>query len=267
MFEQTDVINAYWHSYIQLKQQVVKASPEIRPESEVYWRLGLRLGFSQEDMVHAGIPRPGESDQLLQKMLEDINLIHNSSITLEKLAKGPILAPGTEPIAFSDLKFLTPSKKIELASFEAAERWHVDYLPSWTPPVESAVSVGVSKEYPLQLLTPNTKNAIHSQFHNLEIIRQFDRGALLSISSADARSRNLNSGDRARVFNQRGELILEVSIEDSLRPGCVSCPNGYWLQNGKNVNVLSAGRETDMGFGAAFHDNLVQVEKWEGSEK
>jgi hypothetical protein len=27
------------------------------------------------------------------------------------------------------------------------------------------------------------------------------------------------------------------------------------------VNFLSLGRETDMGHGAAFHDNLVDVEK------
>ena len=26
------------------------------------------------------------------------------------------------------------------------------------------------------------------------------------------------------------------------------------------VNVLSKARETDMGFGAAFHENLVEVE-------
>ena len=37
--------------------------------------------------------------------------------------------------------------------------------------------------------------------------------------------------------------------------------NGFWLTEGGAVNVLSMGRETDMGYGAAFHDNAVEVER------
>jgi hypothetical protein len=37
--------------------------------------------------------------------------------------------------------------------------------------------------------------------------------------------------------------------------------NGWWVSQGGAVNVCSYGRETDMGYGAAFHDTLVQAEK------
>jgi len=36
--------------------------------------------------------------------------------------------------------------------------------------------------------------------------------------------------------------------------------NGWWLSEGGAVNLLSMGRETDMGHGAAFHDNAVDYE-------
>jgi hypothetical protein len=36
--------------------------------------------------------------------------------------------------------------------------------------------------------------------------------------------------------------------------------NGWWITEGGTVNFCSAARETDMGHGAAFHDNRVQVE-------
>jgi hypothetical protein len=36
--------------------------------------------------------------------------------------------------------------------------------------------------------------------------------------------------------------------------------NGWWLQDGGAVNVLSKARETDMGHGAAFHENLIDVQ-------
>ena len=64
-----------------------------------------------------------------------------------------------------------------------------------------------------------------------------------------------------RVFNDRGELDRSgVRVDHGLRPGCVSVHNGWWLADGGAVNVLSKARETDMGHGAAFHENLVEVE-------
>jgi hypothetical protein len=35
--------------------------------------------------------------------------------------------------------------------------------------------------------------------------------------------------------------------------------NGFGAEDGGSVNLLSQGRETDLGHGAAFHDNLVDV--------
>ena len=64
-----------------------------------------------------------------------------------------------------------------------------------------------------------------------------------------------------RVFNDRGSLELAAAVDCSLRPGCVVAYNGWWLAEGGGVNLLSAARETDMGHGAAFHDNAVEVER------
>jgi len=46
MFEQSDVIGAYWHHCLQLKQKAIAPPGEVRPESEVYWALAARLGFA-----------------------------------------------------------------------------------------------------------------------------------------------------------------------------------------------------------------------------
>jgi anaerobic dimethyl sulfoxide reductase subunit A len=78
---------------------------------------------------------------------------------------------------------------------------------------------------------------------------------------ADARARGVRAGDRVRVFNGRGSLELEAAIDHGLRQGCVTVHNGWWLADGGAVNVLSKARETDMGYGAAFHENLVEVER------
>ena len=256
MFEQTDVINAYWHPYIQIKAKLIEPPGEVRPETEVYWHLARRLGLSPDE-IERRIPAPsGEATEAwLEKRLEPF-----PELSLERLRRGPILAPGTEEIAWSDLIFSTPSGKIELLSEEATVRWGVDALPTYGPNIERPATDGFH-QYPLQLLTPNTKNRIHSQFGNLPSIRDLDPDAFAEISPADAAARGIVDGDRVRVFNDRGKVEINVRLDHSLRPGCVVIHNGRWLSEGGGINLLSAARETDMGHGAAFHDNAVEVER------
>ena len=180
---------------------------------------------------------------------------------LERLKAGPVLSPGHQETAFSDLVFPTPSGRIELYSKEGSERWGVDPLPSYSEPEESTRSEkDKTTRYPLYLMTPNTKNRIHSQFNNLRMIRQFSEKPLVMMNPGDARARGISSGDLVRIFNDRGQLALTARLDCGLKAGCAYVTNGWWITEGGGVNFCSLGRETDMGYGAAFHDNLVEIE-------
>ena len=258
MFEQTDVIGAYWHDYLQLRQKVIEPPGEVKPETEVYWDLAQRLGFPR-GAVDASIPAP--SDVAIEAYLAR-RLAPFPGVTLDRLREGPVRAPGHADVAFADRVFPTPSGRVELWSDEAERRWGLDPLPSYVEPVES-VRRETSAErhrYPLYLLTPNTKNRIHSQFGNLPSIRALAPHPVLFLHPSDAKPRGIRDGSRVRVFNDRGALEVMAQIDFGLKPGCVAVHNGWWLADGGAVNVLSKARETDMGFGAAFHENLVEVE-------
>lgn len=253
-FEQADVIGAYWHDYLQLRERVLDPPGEVKPESEIYWLLARRLGVP-EDALRAALPEPGDAgvEAYLTARLQPFPGL------LERLREGPVRAPGHADVAFADLRFATPSGRIELLSDEAARRWDQNPLPDYWEPLESARS-GDAAAYPLHLLTPNTKNRIHSQFGNLSAIRALEPVPLVFLCPTDAAARGIASGQRARVWNARGSLTLEARLDGGLRPGCVVIHNGWWLRDGAAVNLLSRARETDMGYGAAFHENLVQVE-------
>jgi len=255
MFEQTDVIGAYWHPYIQIKAKLIEPQGEVRPETEVYWHLAQRLGLPTKE-IERRIPAP--SDEAIEAWLER-RLEPFRELSLERLRKGPVLAPDCQDVAWSDLIFPTPSGKIELLSEEASVRWGADTLPTYGPNVERPATAD-AHDYPLQLLTPNTKNRIHSQFGNLPSIRGLDPGTFAEMSPVDASARGIVDGDRVGVFNDRGKVIITVRLDHSLRPGCIVIHNGWWLSEGGGINLLSAARETDMGHGAAFHDNAVEVE-------
>ena len=258
MFEQSDVIGAYWHAYVQLKPKILDPPGEVKPETEIYRALATRLGLPAAE-VDAAIPGPTDAEVVAWL---EARLARIPGLSLERLAAGPALAPGSRDVAFDDLVFPTPSGKVEILSEEAARRWRVDALPGWTPPVEfPGGATRGRRALPLQILTPNTKNRIHSQFGNLAMIRAQDPEPMLEMSLVDAAARGIADGDRVRVFNDRGELAAAARLAPGLRAGCVSMTNGWWISDGGAVNLLSLGRETDLGHGAAFHDNLVEVER------
>ena len=92
------------------------------------------------------------------------------------------------------------------------------------------------------------------------MIRDVSPGPVVYMHPDDARSRGIDDGRRVRIFNRRGELRFEARLDHGLKAGCVCVTNGWWITEGGTVNFCSAARETDMGHGAAFHDNRVQVE-------
>ena len=55
-----------------------------------------------------------------------------------------------------------------------------------------------------------------------------------------------------------------VEIADRVRPGVVGSTKGHWLKHvrgGANINATVEERDTDMGGGAIYHDNRVDVER------
>ena len=93
------------------------------------------------------------------------------------------------------------------------------------------------------------------------MIRRLSPKPLVTMNPEDARERGISDGGIVKIYNDRGTLQIEAKLDYSIKPGCVSVTNGWWITEGGTVNFLSAGRETDMGYGAAFHDNLVEIEK------
>jgi anaerobic selenocysteine-containing dehydrogenase len=248
MFEQSDIIGSYWSPYIQFKPKILDPPGDVMPESEIYFHLAGKFGF---DPGKKRIPEPGNQniEDWLSRRIEGY-----PGITLDDLRNGPVIPPGTQEIAFSDHVFGTPSGKIELLSEQAAAKWGVPVLPGYTPAEKNP-------GYPLAFITPNPGSRIHSQFGNLDIIRETVGEAATLVSPADASARNIRSGDRIRIYNDTGNVISQARISARVPSGIVILPNGIWLNEGGGGNLLIEARETDMGYGAAFHDSRVEIER------
>src|SRR5664279_3227053 len=251
IFEQSDIIGSYWSPYVQFKPRVIEPQADVLPESEIYYHLAKRMNLAVSNPL---IPEPGNEN--IEHWLE--NRINGfAGITFDQLKLAPVLAPGLQQIAYEDMKFDTPSGKIEIYSEEAKAKWNISPLPDYAEIFHS----NDIKSFPLILLTPNTGSRIHSQFANLKIIKESVQDPVIRISPYDAKSRSILSGQRIKVYNRNGEMISLAEISNRVPSGVVVFPNGIWFCEGGGVNRLIDGHETDIGFGSAFHDTKVEIEK------
>jgi len=259
--EHFDLHTAYGHHWVQVNQPCIKPLDEARPNTWVFRELAARLGF-EADLFQLS------DEQLAREALwEGSDSIPAAlrGITLERLtAEGPVrlnVPPRFAP--FADGKFPTASGKCELYSQQMAADGF-DPLPAYTPPAESAeASPALAERFPLQLISPPSPHFLNSTFVNVDSLRQAARAPELEIHRDDARSRNIGTGDAVRVYNDRGSFEALASVGDSVRPGVVVAPGIWWnklAHDRANANATTSTRLTDMGGGATFFDNLVEVE-------
>ena len=118
----------------------------------------------------------------------------------------------------------------------------------------------MDRRYPLQFLSNHANERIHSQFNNMPWLEEGRQGPLVEINHLDAKKRGLSDGDRVRIFNHRGEIFAGAKLSWGMRQGVVNVYEGWWFKDGAPVNKLSNDGVTDMGFGTAFHNCMVEVE-------
>ncbi len=160
--------------------------------------------------------------------------------------------------------FPTPSGKLEFYS-ERAEADGLDPLAGYVPPYEAADGQPpLPKRFPLALIAPASHHFLNSIFANNPALRDRQGPLLIALHPDDAAARGLTAGDSARIYNERGAFEAEVEISDAVRSGVVASSKGYWpkmLRQGANVNATVDERDSDMGGGAVFHDNRVEIVK------
>jgi len=134
-------------------------------------------------------------------------------------------------------------------------------VADFTPPSESRHG-GQGKALPLELLARKADNFLNSTFSNLPSVQEMEEPGMLEISADDARSRGIADGDKVRVFNRRGDILLRARVDGKVQPGVVSASlNWAKLTPGfQSINSLTSEKLTDMGNSATFYSVLVEVE-------
>jgi len=264
-FEHKDLQKAYGHYYVQVSNQAIAPLGECRSNVEVFRALAERMGFEEEcfresvdEMIDAALD---SKDPWMQGISRERLERGHVRINFEGEKDAGEGARATRPfLPFAQGGFRTPSGKAELYSATVAALG-LDPVAGFTPPTESRHGKK-SGTPPLELLARKSDNFLNSTFSNVPSVQEMEEPGLLEISAADARARGIANGDKVRVFNHRGDILLKARVDGKVQPGVVSARLNWAKTTAgfQSINALTSEKLADMGNSATFYSVLVEVE-------
>ncbi|HEV8660395.1 MAG TPA: molybdopterin oxidoreductase family protein [Thermoanaerobaculia bacterium] len=273
--EHDDLHKAYGHLYLMYNRRAIEPLGEALPNSEIFRRLAakMRLDYpelkeSDEEMMIAALLPAGEGAGTADEGHPSPGLRPPSPggrgllNILQERGWVRIDVPKPHLPFKAGARLRTPSGKIEIESkgFAAAG---ADALPSYIPPYESEErDPELVQRYPLALISPPAHAFLNSTFVNVASLRRSAGKPTLEIHADDATARDIASGDRVTIYNDRGRFSAVAVVTDRVRPGVVAAPSIWWPKltaDRANANHTTSEAITDVGGGATFYDNMVEV--------
>ncbi len=266
--EHTDIQGAYGHYFVQLSQRAIEPPGEARSNVWLFGQLAQYMGFTEicfrdteEQLIRqalaVGLDGRSKNAEMQHISLEDLREQGHIPLAFHREPESAPFMPYTSGT------LATLSGKIEFYSQTLARKGD-DPLPHFQPPVESRWGEG-AKRYPLEFLSRKADNYMNSTFANLDGHRKMEArtSQRLEIHPADASARGIADGDKLRVWNDRGEIILTALVDGSVPEGVVAGRMDWakFNKEGATVNALTSERLTDIGAGATFYSVLVDVAK------
>ena len=266
--EHPDIQGAYGHYFLQYGHQAIEPVGESRSNVWLFGQLAQRMGFDEECFRET-------PEQIIEQALAIGTDGHSRNPDMEHITLGDLKRQGHVPLGFhrdpENRPFMpylagdlpTPSGKVEFYSDKLAAAGK-DPLPAFVPPVESRLNPAAGR-FPLEFLGRKADNYMNSTFANLPGHRKMESktSQVVELHPTDATARGIVSGDKVRIWNDRGEIALTAVVDGSV-PAGVAAARLDWAKfsdGGVNVNVLTSERLTDIGAAPTFYSVLVEIAK------
>jgi len=245
--EHDDIYTGGGHTFLQIARKVVEPHAEARTNHYVITELARRLGA-----VHPGF---GMTEmEIIAKTLE-----------ISKL-------PGPE--AFDKGRWIDRTLPFETAHYldgfgHADKKFH--FKADWPslgplhqelPALPDHVDIidKASAEHPFRMMAPPARSFLNSTFNNTPAGVAREGKPSVLIHPDDLRALRLATGDRVRLGNRLGSVVVHAKEFDGLQPG-VLVVEGIWpnhaYEEGLGINVLISADPGRPNGGGVFHDTAV----------
>ena len=239
-----DLAGSYFHLSLGPQTKAMEPLGQALPNSEIFRRLARAMNYAEPELY--------ESDaDLIAYQLDKFK----PGLTFDELKRVGTLPVSDRPVILHhDLKFATPSGKIELASDEAVKLG----LPRCAQPTVDRPPA----QDRLRLLSPASKWLLNSSYANDKRVDQLMGEDCVILNPTEAERRQLRDGQRVTLSNANAMLELILRVQDIVPDGTALTYKTRWPKlsgQGINVNALNPGLRTDMNNSTALHGVEVEI--------
>jgi anaerobic selenocysteine-containing dehydrogenase len=261
--EHDDIYSGGGHQYVEFAGKLIDPPGECRSNHDVICALADALGAE-----HPGFRM--QPRELIANILDESGLPPLS--VLEKTNWADVqpdfdTAHYTNGFAWPDGKFRFRAIWPEVPYVKSGGKG-VGLAGPWTEmpsfPDHWNVIEEADDAHPFRLATSPARSFLNSTFNETASARQREGRPEVMIHPDDAAALGVRNGDRVRLGNARGSVVVHARLFDGVRGG-VLVSEGVWpnasFEEGRGINVLTGADSPAPFGGAAFHDNKVWVKR------
>jgi anaerobic selenocysteine-containing dehydrogenase len=244
--EYGDLYKSYGHHYLQRSEAVIPPVGEALPNTELFRRLAARFDFEESCFADT------DADLVDQAVAASSPGMNNRSPMQHFVDEAVDMSVGNKESLLRDAPPATPSSKIELYSTSLEESCG-EGLPHFKP---------MSSDRRFIVISPSSDKRTNSTFGG---VTGHDEDMVVEMNPADAASLSLAEGERVRLFNEQGDVVLPLVLNLGVRESVLYVPKGAWLKSsltGHTVNALIPSHRADLAGGACYNDCRVDVETY-----
>jgi len=254
--EHDDVYQGGGHQYIQLGPMLIPAPGECRSNHDIVVALAKRVGAH-----HAGF-------EMTPRQIIDQTLRKSGWGTLAELEEKRFIdcqpdfdtAHYTSGFAWPDGKFRF---KPDWPTVPLGRRhdWGIAHTVPRLPD-HWDVNIAADARHPFRLATSPARGYLNSSFNEMPSSRRREGRPRAKMHPDDLARLGLVDGQKIRMGNEQGEIILNAERFDGIQPGVVvveAIPPNDDFEGGEGLNTLTSAERIAPFGGAAFHDNHVWI--------
>ncbi len=263
-FEVDDAYLQYsTHPFVLKQEKAVEPPYECKSDYQIYRLIADAMGYPQAFSI---------SEEEFIKLWMDTDGARAVGMNYEDLMEKKALRWAPENYIFNEGgNFGTTTGRGQFyneapaVNIDFGQDWNPDHerLPYWEPPHEAWHENPKHEQYPFNLLNIHPKWRTHSQWFDVPVLEEISGKPKLHMNPEDAAAKGIAEGDVVKVYNDRGYVVIEATLNAGMQPGCVGVPKGW--EKGQFIEGhyqdLTSRVMHPMINNSAFFDALCNVEK------
>jgi anaerobic selenocysteine-containing dehydrogenase len=247
--EHDDLYTSFGHTYLQIGPKAIEPVGEARSNHDVTCALAKRLGAKHPGfeltawelidrvLKNSGLP---DAEEMKQQRLLDIDADFETAHFLKGFPQ-------------PDGKF---HFRVDWAAI-GTEGPALSELPDHANIIDET-----DADHPFRLITGPARNYLNTSFNETATSMAREARPTIKISGDDCAALGIADGDRVRIGNRQGDLVIHAEESGEVNPGTVVVesvwPNDAF-EEGIGINLLISADAAAPNGGAVYHDTAVWI--------